>query len=47
VIYRKDGKRVLPIRFSVKGRSLAEVQAEVKEKIAPALTEPYRIEWGE
>jgi len=46
VIYRKDGKRVLPIRFSVSGRSLADIQAEGGKKIKPLLQEPYRIEWS-
>jgi Cu/Ag efflux pump CusA len=44
-IYRAQGKRLLPIAFSVRGRSLAEVQAEAAAKIAPLLKEPYRLEW--
>jgi RNA polymerase sigma factor (sigma-70 family) len=45
VIYRSQGKRVLPIRFSVRGRPLAEVRAAAAKKITPLLKEPYRIEW--
>jgi cobalt-zinc-cadmium resistance protein CzcA len=44
VIYRSQGRRVLPIRFSVRGRPLAEVQAAAA-KITSVLKEPYRIEW--
>jgi RNA polymerase sigma factor (sigma-70 family) len=45
VIYRSQGRRVLPIRFSVRGRPLAEVQAAAAKKITSLLKEPYRIEW--
>jgi Cu/Ag efflux pump CusA len=44
-IYRAEGKRLLPVGFSVRGRSLAEVRAEAEKKIAPLLKEPYRLEW--
>jgi cobalt-zinc-cadmium resistance protein CzcA len=46
VIYRKDGKRLLPIRFSVHGRPLEDVQAEAAKKIDTLLQQPYRIEWS-
>src|SRR5262249_8036985 len=39
-IYRAEGKRLLPVAFSVRGRSLAEVRAEAATKIAPLLEEP-------
>ncbi len=46
-IYRKNGERLLPIRFSVHGRPLKDVKAEAVKKIAPLLKEPYRIEWSD
>jgi Cu/Ag efflux pump CusA len=46
-IYRDQGRRVLPVRFGVRGRSVAEVRAEAAKKIAPLLQAPYRIEWGD
>ncbi len=46
-IYRENGKRVLPVRFSVRGRSLADVQAEAAKKIAPLLNTPCRLEWSD
>jgi cobalt-zinc-cadmium resistance protein CzcA len=46
-IYREQGKRLLPIRFSVRGRPLAEAQAEAGKKIVPLLRSPYRIEWSD
>jgi Cu/Ag efflux pump CusA len=46
-IYHAEGKRVLPVRFSVQGRRLADVRAEATQKIAPLLQAPYRIEWGD
>jgi cobalt-zinc-cadmium resistance protein CzcA len=46
-IYRAEGKRVLPVGFSVRGRSLAEVRAEAATTIAPLLKGPYRLEWVE
>jgi Cu/Ag efflux pump CusA len=46
-IYREAGKRLLPVRFSVRGRPLVDVQAEAAKKIAPLLKAPYRIEWSD
>jgi Cu/Ag efflux pump CusA len=45
-IYRSQGKRVVPIRFSIHERQLAEVQAEAGRRIDPLLRAPYRVEWG-
>jgi Cu/Ag efflux pump CusA len=44
-IYRTNGKRVLPVRFSVRGRPLADIRAEVEKQVAPLLQAPYRLEW--
>jgi Cu/Ag efflux pump CusA len=46
VIYREDGERLLPVRFTIGDRSLTDVEAEATEKIAPLLKSPYRIAWG-
>jgi Cu/Ag efflux pump CusA len=46
-IYRNRGTRLLPIRFSVRGRPWAEVQAEATQRIEPFLRAPYRIEWSD
>lgn len=45
-IYRAQGKRVLPVRFGVRGRPLADIQTEAANKIAPLLKMPYQIEWS-
>jgi Cu/Ag efflux pump CusA len=47
VIFREDGRRVLPIRFSVSGRPIGEIQAEAMKKIAPHLKENYRVIWAD
>jgi cobalt-zinc-cadmium resistance protein CzcA len=45
-VYRAQGNRVLPVHFSVRGRPLADVQAEAAKKITPLLKAPYQIEWS-
>jgi heavy metal efflux system protein len=46
-IYRENGQRLLPVRFSVNGRPLADARAEAAKQIAPLLHAPYRIEWSD
>jgi len=46
-IYREQGWRLIPIRFSVRGRPLADARAEASKKIAPLLLPQYRIEWSD
>jgi cobalt-zinc-cadmium resistance protein CzcA len=46
-IYREDGRRLLPVGFSVRGRPLAEARAEATKQLAPLLKAPYRIEWSD
>ncbi len=44
-IYRENGNRALPVRFGVRGRPLAEVQAEAAQWLAQIVMPPYRIAW--
>jgi Cu/Ag efflux pump CusA len=46
-IFRADGRRVLPIRFGVRSRPLADLRAEAASKIAPLLEAPYKLEWAD
>jgi Cu/Ag efflux pump CusA len=46
-IYRDQGRRLIPVRFGVRGRSRADVRDEAAKKIAPLMQAPYRIEWGD
>jgi Cu/Ag efflux pump CusA len=43
-IYREQGKRILPIRFRLKDRPMADVRRDAVKKIEPLLKSPYRIE---
>ncbi len=47
VIYREDGRRYSPIKFSVRGRDLASTIAEAQKKIAERIKLPYdsHLEW--
>ncbi len=40
-IYREDGRRYAPVKFSVRGRDLASTIAEAQEKIANQVKLPY------
>ena len=48
VIYREDGQRYVPVKFSVRGRDLGGAIAEAQEKIATELKLPYdtHLNWG-
>jgi cobalt-zinc-cadmium resistance protein CzcA len=46
MIYREQGKRLIAVKFSVRGRDLGSAVAEAKEKTAPLLHAPYRAEWS-
>jgi cobalt-zinc-cadmium resistance protein CzcA len=46
IIYRENGKRFIPIKFSVQGRDLGSAVAEAQEKTADLFPAPYRAEWG-
>jgi cobalt-zinc-cadmium resistance protein CzcA len=47
-IYRENGKRMIAIKFSVRGRDLASAVAEAREKTSqiPELQAPYRAVWS-
>jgi cobalt-zinc-cadmium resistance protein CzcA len=47
-IYREDGSRYSPVRFSVRGRDLQSTIAEAQAKIAQRVRLPYdtHLEWG-
>ncbi|MBI3785627.1 MAG: efflux RND transporter permease subunit [Deltaproteobacteria bacterium] len=48
VIYREDGHRYAPVKFSVRGRDLASTIAEAQAKIAEKVRLPYdtHLEWA-
>jgi heavy metal efflux system protein len=48
VIYREDGRRYSPVKFSVRGRDLASTIREAQERIAKKVRLPYdtHLEWG-
>jgi cobalt-zinc-cadmium resistance protein CzcA len=45
-IYREQGKRVIAVKFNVRGRDLAGAVADAREKTAHLFQPPYRAEWG-
>ena len=48
VIYRENGRRYIPIKFSVRGRDLAGTIADVQDRLAQSvhLPEGYHYEWA-
>ena len=48
VVYREDGQRYAPIKFSVRGRDLGSTIAEAQKKIGEKIHLPYdsHIEWA-
>jgi cobalt-zinc-cadmium resistance protein CzcA len=48
VIYREDGKRYAPVKFSVRGRDLKSTIGEAQEEIRRKVKLPYdtHLEWG-
>jgi cobalt-zinc-cadmium resistance protein CzcA len=48
IIYRENGKRFIPVKFSVQGRDLGSAVAEAQEKTADLFPpgSPYRAEWS-
>src|SRR5262249_27822336 len=45
-IYREQGRRLIAVKFGVRGRDLASAVAEATEKVAPLRQPPYRTEWS-
>jgi cobalt-zinc-cadmium resistance protein CzcA len=45
-IAREDGKRLIAVKFSVRGRDLASAVAEAQAKTAPLLKPPYKAVWS-
>src|SRR5262249_22165960 len=45
-ISREQGRRLIAVKFSVRGRDLAGAVAEAQEKTAGLLPPPYRAEWS-
>ena len=46
VIGREQGHRLIPIKFSVRGRDLAGTVAEARSKVEPLIPTGYRTEWS-
>jgi cobalt-zinc-cadmium resistance protein CzcA len=48
MVYRENGRRYIPIKFSVRGRDLAGTIAETQQKLAQSmrLPEGYHYEWA-
>src|SRR5262249_60276070 len=45
-IYREQGKRLIAVKFSVRGRDLAGAVAEAQERTADLFGGAYRAEWS-
>jgi cobalt-zinc-cadmium resistance protein CzcA len=48
MIYRENGRRYIPVKFSVRGRDLASTMSEVERRLAQEirLPEGYHYEWA-
>jgi cobalt-zinc-cadmium resistance protein CzcA len=45
-IYREDGKRMIAVKFSVRGRDLGSAVDEAREKTKEIFRAPYRAAWS-
>jgi cobalt-zinc-cadmium resistance protein CzcA len=45
-IYREQGKRLIAVKFSVRGRDLASAVAEAKAQTKDVFHSPYQAEWS-
>jgi cobalt-zinc-cadmium resistance protein CzcA len=45
-IYREDGKRLIAVKFSVRGRDLAGAVAEAQAKTKDLYRPPYELKWS-
>jgi cobalt-zinc-cadmium resistance protein CzcA len=46
MIFREQGKRMIAVKFSVRGRDLAGAVAQARETTDPLIPLPYRTEWS-
>jgi cobalt-zinc-cadmium resistance protein CzcA len=45
-IYREQGKRLIAVKFSVRGRDLAGAVADARDKTKEIVQSPYRMVWS-
>jgi cobalt-zinc-cadmium resistance protein CzcA len=45
-IWRENGRRLIAVRFSIRGRGEADVLAEAREKLGPLFQAPYQAVWS-
>jgi cobalt-zinc-cadmium resistance protein CzcA len=45
-IFREQGKRLIAIKFGVRGRDLGSTVSDAKERIKDLIKPPYRTEWA-
>jgi cobalt-zinc-cadmium resistance protein CzcA len=46
MIFREQGKRMIAVKFGVRGRDLAGAVAEAREVVDPLVPLPYRTQWS-
>jgi cobalt-zinc-cadmium resistance protein CzcA len=46
MIFREQGRRMIAVKFSVRGRDLAGAVATAQEKVKPLIPAGYRTDWG-
>ena len=46
IVFREQGRRLIAVKFSVRGRDLASVVAEAQARAEPLIPAPYRAEWS-
>jgi Cu/Ag efflux pump CusA len=46
VIYREQGKRLISVRFRIRGRDQETTLAEARKKLAPLFEAPYKAIWS-
>jgi len=45
-IYREQGRRMIAVKFDVRGRDLASAVSEAQQKTAGLVPAPYRLQWS-
>jgi heavy metal efflux system protein len=46
IIYRENGNRFIPVKFSVANRDLGSAVADARDKIKDAIPPSYHVDWG-